>query len=77
MPGNFPKRHNGPNPPRGRTVTQETLSLRELKQLLDNFEAANPPNSVNPNDQWVYVVQSVTGSPMAALMLSPTKAGDD
>jgi hypothetical protein len=75
MSSRLGKRQNEPK--RGRLVVQDTLSLADLKKLLDAFEAANPPAEGNPDDQWVYVVQSVTGSPMAALMISPTKAGDD
>jgi hypothetical protein len=74
--GKFPKRHNGPNPPKGRAVTQDTLELPELQALLTAFHGPPSPNPNDP-DRWVYVVQHVSGSPMAALMVTPTKAGDD
>jgi hypothetical protein len=75
MTSRLGRRQNEPK--RGRLVVQDTLTLSGLMELLKAFETENPPAAGNPDDQWVYVVQSVTGSPMAALMLSPTKAGDD
>lgn len=72
--GKFPNRHNGPNPAKGRTVTQDTLEFPQLQALLKAFHGSTSPDDP---DRWVYVVQHVSGSPMAALMVTPTKAGDD
>jgi hypothetical protein len=72
----FPKRDNG-SPSGSRPVTQDCLTFDELKKLFEDFEAVNRTLSADSPDQIVYVVHYVTGSPMAALMISPTKAGDD
>ena len=71
----FPKRDNknsGRRPSGRRLVTQDKLEFDALEKLLNAFHA-KPPR----NDRWVYIVHYVEGSPMAALMITPTKAGDD
>lgn len=71
----FPKRDNtnsGSPPSGGRLVTQDKLEFAALESLLSAFHAKPPLN-----DRWVYIVHYVEGSPMAALMITPTKAGDD
>ena len=73
----FPRRDNGPSPQGSRMVTQDSLNFEQLTALFAAFEASNkllPPDSP---DRTVYVVHYVTGSPMASLTITPTKAGDD